>query len=116
MSNEQPTNGFHFEEFTGIPRTTREQLCVSIYMPAGQLFLNARSYAALGNPEAVILFFDRHKMVIGVKPTCNPVPHAIRVRHVAGREHRITISEFLASKSILARRSGEPEGTIGKIG
>jgi len=99
MENEQPT-GFHFEEFTRIPTTTRGKLCASIYMPAAQLYLNAMTFTALGHPEAVILLFDHHKQVIGVKPTYNPVPHAIRVRHMNSREHRITVSDFLAECAI----------------
>lgn len=98
MSSERLTNGFHFEEFTGVPRTTKGQLCVSIYS-TGRMFLNAKTVSALGHPEKVILFFDQHKLVIGVKPTYNPVPHAIRVRR-SSVGHQITVSEFLEKNNV----------------
>jgi len=98
MSNERATNRFHFEEFTGVPRRMEGQFCVSIYQ-RGQMFLNAKVIAALGHPERVILFFDHHKLVIGVKPTYNPVPHAIRVRS-SRHQHMITITEFLEKNDI----------------
>jgi hypothetical protein len=64
------------------------------------MFLNARVVAAMDHPERAILLYDRHKMVIGVKPTYNPVPHAIRVRTSSNGQHQMTVSEFLEKNEI----------------
>jgi hypothetical protein len=98
MNNERSTSEFHFEEYTNVPRRTVGQLCVSIYQ-RGKLFFNAKAMDALGHPERIILLFDHHRLVIGVKPTYNPVPHAIPVRAFRNR-YMITIAEFLRKNDV----------------
>ena len=39
-------------------------------------------------------------MVMGVKPTYNPVPHAIRMRTAVNGQNTITVSEFLEKNEI----------------
>ena len=103
MSNEHTRYSFHFEEFTGVPRDNTGPFCVSLYK-SGRVFLCRKAMAALGNPERVILLYDRHKAVIGIKPTYNPVPHAVTLRPT-GAGCQIRVATFLEAHKIAFKYS-----------
>ena len=100
MTTDNYTSTYNFTEFTGKTVPKRGGLTVSINR-RGALALNRTTMKELGDPPAVILFYDKDKMVIGVGPTWNIVDHAIAIRREQkGRHNRIPISEFLDANKI----------------
>ena len=107
MRNEHTIAGFQFREFTRLPWKTVDNIRVSIYVRnrRAQIYLNKKCTESLGHPQMAILFFDNDKQVIGVKPTVNPVPHAIMLRKHQQREFRMTITEFLVENEVVLNYS-----------
>lgn len=95
----QPAITFDFEEYTEIPQSTGRKLYASLY-PNGQLRLNRKTFAAIGEPKSILLLFDKHRRVIGIKPTRNTeVLHAVRVRF-HGSEIAVPVTRFLERHKI----------------
>ena len=86
---------FDFEEFTEVPQPVGIRLYASLY-PSGQLRINPKTLAALGDPPTVILFFDPQRQVIGIKANYNQdVPHAVRVRFHTRTQIAMPVTRFL---------------------
>ncbi|MDQ2959078.1 MAG: hypothetical protein M3Y42_19245 [Actinomycetota bacterium] len=51
----------------------------------GTISLNKSAYAALGEPEAVELLYDRDERVIGLRPAEPTLEHAYPVRSATGK-------------------------------
>jgi hypothetical protein len=123
MSNEQqtrpthPLTTFDFEEFRSDARPVKHPFCVSIY-PHGEMRMNRGVYDAMGAPVEVILFFDKKKRVIGIRPSYTVVNHAIRVRTQKDGRPYIPMPAFLDKHKIrpsLSIRFLDPyiqEGTL----
>jgi|GEM_PF-2064457 len=94
-SAEREAIRFDFEEFTEVPQPVGTRLYASLY-PNGQLRINPKTLAALGQPPSVILFFDPHRQVIGVKANYNgDVPHAVRIRFHTQTQIAMPVTKFL---------------------
>jgi hypothetical protein len=64
----------------------------------GTLTLNAAAYAALGEPRAVELLYDRAQRVLGLRPVPPDVAHAMAVRSpstTAGGPYVVSAMAFL---------------------
>jgi hypothetical protein len=59
----------------------------------GLLSFNKAAHAALGEPEAVELLFNRAERVIAVRGVGDDVPHAYKFRHLGG--HKEDPSTFI---------------------
>lgn len=52
----------------------------------GLLSFNKAAHAALGEPDAVELLFNRAERVIAVRGVSDDVPHAYKLRHLGGKK------------------------------
>lgn len=67
---------------------------VSIHL-RGILALNQQAQEALGNPDAIELFYDREYRIIGMKGAPRSSPDAYTVRHHAKHSSQIAGQSFL---------------------
>jgi hypothetical protein len=74
--------GFDFEEFDKAAQPSEGMLTVT-WQKRGQVGLSRAAYNALGDPEAVKLYFDREQQVMGIRAADLSAPNAIRVKHQA---------------------------------
>jgi hypothetical protein len=52
----------------------------------GLLSFNKAAHAALGEPDAVELLFNRAERVIAMRGVGDDTPHAFKLRHIGGRK------------------------------
>jgi len=69
-----------FIEFKGGPRRPRQKRTRVTLNNRGVFFLNTVAVAALKKAEAVKLFYDPHKQVIGLQPTIALEPNSFPFR------------------------------------
>ena len=84
----------HFVEFQGKQTTTgRKEIRVSLN--SKKVFvLNPKAYQALGSPDAVKLFFDEGRKIIGMRAATTEQPNAFTLKRCAGRHQMIYAATF----------------------
>jgi hypothetical protein len=84
----------NFEVFTRRARPAVSQPMVTVQR-GGALGLNQAAVAALGDPEAVLLLFDREERMIGLRPVDRSEPNAYPVqRQPSGKGAVVTAKAF----------------------
>jgi hypothetical protein len=74
---------YNFEEFDKATQPTDGAVTVT-WQKRGQVGLSKAAYNALGEPEAVKLYFDREQRVMGIKATDPQAPNAVHIKHQPG--------------------------------
>ena len=83
-----------WEEFTHKSNYRAEMVRVSLN-GRGQFMLNQKAAAELGNPEAVVLYFDRNSRLIGMKGSPGEVEHAYDLKpQSSSQNYQIKASSF----------------------
>ena len=73
------STSLNFEEF--VARGVRRSTGPAVTLQAGGIFaLNQEAVDALGQPESVVLLYDRTARVVGFRPADPSVKHGYRVR------------------------------------
>lgn len=70
---------WEWEEFTQKANYRTEMIRVSLNA-RGHFFLNQKAAEALGNPEAVILLYERAGGLIGIRPSSSEVEHSYEIK------------------------------------
>ena len=69
-----------WEEFQDGPEVkTAESLHVSL-SPKRNFFLNRKTLEALGDPDAVVMIYDRRRTIVGVRRASIETPNAYRLK------------------------------------
>lgn len=84
---------WEWEEFTQKANYRAEMVRVSLNA-RGHFLLNQKAAGVLGNPEAVILLFERSSRMIGLKPCFSNVEHSYELKRQGASQ-----SYFLRAKS-----------------
>lgn len=84
---------WEWEEFTQKSNYRAEMVRVSLNA-RGHFLLNQKAADALGNPESVVLLFERSSRMIGLKPSYLGVEHSYELKHQGSSQ-----SYFLRAKS-----------------
>ncbi len=83
-----------WEEFTHKTNYRTEMLRVSLN-GRGQFMLNRKAVAELGDPEAVVLFYDRNSRLIGLRGSPADVEHAYGLKtQSSSQNYQIKASSF----------------------
>ena len=99
--------GYNFEEFDRTARPADGTVTIT-WQKRGQVGLSKAAYNALGEPEAVKLYFDREQRVMGIKAAVLQDPNAIRVKQ------QPRSSSHMFSGNAFASRYGIPLGEARK--
>lgn len=75
-----------FEEFTARATPSSSKMMRVAIQRRGNLSLNRAAYQALGEPEQVVLLFERRTQTVGLKPAAKDVRHAYPVRRQANSD------------------------------
>jgi len=70
----------NFEEFEHGPVVKASERMHASICRRGTLFLNRRVIEAIGEPDYVVLMYDRRHSVIGVAPATSSRPNAFRLK------------------------------------
>lgn len=84
----------NFEKFRRSNITSGAVPMVSIHL-RGIMALNQQAREALGNPDAIELFYDQEERVIGMKGALRSSPDAYAIRHHARHSSQIAGQSFL---------------------
>ena len=97
----------HFVEFEGRQNAAKRDE-IKVTLNKRRVFvLNPKAQAMLGHPEAVKLFFDEGRKVIGMKAADPSLPNAFRLRQVSMSRHRTT-----TAASFCAHYGIQVDGTV----
>ena len=77
-----------WEEFDGGPSEQRRRRMYVTLNKRGMILINNGMFAAMGNPEAALLLYDRRNKTIGVRPAEAGAKKAFPVRQKSGSTHR----------------------------
>lgn len=105
-----------FEVFTPQAAAESGPAFVSV-QKQGIIAFNRAAFAALGEPEAVELLFDRDRSLVGLRAAEESVPHALRVRtSSAGGTYVVSAARFVKHYDIpndVGRRwAAQTEGDV----
>ena len=83
-----------WEKFTGTPFVAFNDRIYVTLSGKGKLLLNRKAHAIIGKPERVLLYFNRKKETIGIRPAHERLADAFPIRE-AGGSHVVYIAHFL---------------------
>ena len=85
----------HWEEFKAGPTTPLNERMHVTLSPRNVILMNGNIHDRLGQPNAVILLFDKVNSIIGVNPAGANMPNAFPVKHKTnGRDRLIRATPF----------------------
>ena len=82
----------HFVEFEG-RQTVAGRDAIRVSLNSKKVFvLNPKAHAALGHAEAVRLFFDEGRKVIGMRAATAELPNAFSLKRGGGGRHQVVLA------------------------
>ena len=79
----------HWEEFKLGPTVPADERLHVTLDRKGMILLNGNIHDRLGNPEAVVLLFDKVNSIIGINPASPNVPNAFKLKFRSRGRHRM---------------------------
>ncbi len=101
-----------WEEFTrrSAPSTTKALLTIQ---SGGNFGLNLVSYELLGQPERVVLLFDRKRQRLGLRKADDTVPHSYPVKPQSANTSFVVVGKAFTGHYGIER--GHPRRYIGEL-
>jgi hypothetical protein len=97
----------HFEEFTAGPnRRSGERMYITLN-DRNVILLNYAAFAEIGQPEAVVLLFDKANSINGIRPSHPKIEHAFPLKAKPGSRHRL-----IAASPFCRHHGIRVEGTV----
>ena len=104
MKNDKPWDWLEFQE--PAYRRKTDDLFIRLAPTHGEIYMNLRTYEAIGSPPAFVLFFNPKTDTIGLKPAAIDVANAVIVREMADKSYRvIRVRPFLHRHKIYFDRT-----------
>ena len=79
----------HWEEFQAGPTLPLEKRMHVTLSPRNVILINGNIHDRLGNPDAVLLLFDKVNSIIGISPAPASRPNAFPIRTKGRGRHRL---------------------------
>ena len=101
---------YNFDEFEEGPvEASGSQINITIN-PRGHFYLNRKAILAMGEPDAVVLFFDRERKVIGMQRS--PIGRKNAFRILSRSKTTLESGRMIYASNFFSRYNIKPHTTI----